>query len=240
MIQNLNDIFSDSFASADMGYRIIQIRRDRRFGKLTVLGESAKFHSTTGCAVRGLICKCQCGAIKDIRLGDLRSGRTISCGCIKRQRQLERCKKHGMTHSPEYKVWQNMLNRCRNPKLREWKRYGGRGITVCQRWKNEFAAFLSNVGRRPSPRHTLDRIRNDGNYCPGNVRWVTQKTQCNNKSSNRHIKWNEELHTAKEWSEIVGVGYGTLLYRLRMGWPIYLAMTVPPHKWSIIHSRKPL
>lgn len=120
---------------------------------------------------------------------------------------------------PEYKVWASMKNRCYNPKdRRSWLPYGGRGITICERWRNSFAAFLADMGRRPSPQHQLDRIDNDGPYCPENCRWATRKEQANNRRNNHFITHDGVTLTLTQWAERTGIPYGTLKARLKAGW----------------------
>lgn len=149
-----------------------------RFGRLTVRSEGIPTAHH-----RRVICRCDCGSIKTVHLNALRRGATRSCGCLR----LETNRRHGMHKTPEYRVWAGMLDRCTNSKSRCWRNYGGRGIVVCQRWRQSFEAFLQDVGRRPSPVHSIDRFpNNNGNYEPGNVRWATGREQRLNK---RAVIW---------------------------------------------------
>lgn len=116
---------------------------------------------------------------------------------------------HGMSHYPEYSVWQNMKNRCDNKNCAKYKVYGGRGIKYEPRW-SDFFNFFSDIGPRPTAKHTLDRINVNGNYCKENCRWVTNKENCRNKNNNRLIRGK----TLAEWSEIIGVKRSTLAQRL--------------------------
>jgi hypothetical protein len=142
------------------------------FGRLTVLSEAPA--SRWGPRV---LCRCTCGTQHVVATASLRTGLSTSCGCLWR----ETITKHGMWARPEYKVWAAMIQRCHNPRVKPYANYGGRGIQVCDRWRRSFVAFLRDVGRRPSPDLTLDRIDNDGNYEPGNVRWATWTEQAHNK-----------------------------------------------------------
>jgi len=111
----------------------------------------------------------------------------------------------------------DLKSRCNNPKVRNYNRYGGRGIKVCDRW-NEFENFLEDMGLRPSPNHSIDRINNDGNYEPGNCKWSDRAQQGANKSNNIRLVYNGESKTASEWARLTGVKYRTLLCRIKRGW----------------------
>lgn len=139
----------------------------------------------------------------------------------------------GYSKSAEVQAWANMKQRCYNDKIREYKHYGGRGITVCDRWLNDFKAFLSDLGRRPSRKHSLDRHPNkDGNYEPGNVRWANVKEQQRNKRNNVFIAALGESKTVAEWGEIWGVRQETILSRMKRGWPNGIAVSRPTRAWK--------
>lgn len=133
-------------------------------------------------------CRCDCGRTTIVRSEQLRSGHTRSCGCLGRDKVIERSTKHGhcvgQTKTPEYQAWSKAIDRCRNPRTTGFENYGGRGIAVCSRWLNSFEDFLADMGPRPR-RHSLDRINNDGDYEPANCRWATRKVQANNTRRNR-------------------------------------------------------
>ncbi len=121
-----------------------------------------------------------------------------------------------------------MKTRCLNPHSKAYKHYGGRGIGICERWLISFANFLADVGRKPSPKHTLDRWPNpDGDYEPGNVRWATQQEQMNNQSGNRHLTLKDETHTVAEWARLLNVPRTIIKDRLRLGWSDEHALTTP-------------
>lgn len=146
-----------------------------RFGRLVVT-ELAPSMVVSGRSRRHWRCSCDCGEVVTVIALALISGGTKSCGCFR----LDRITTHGMTGTPEYRSWRSMLQRCMNVSSNRYMNYGGRGISVCDRWM-DFANFFSDMGSRPSLDYSLDRIDNDGNYEPGNCRWATRSEQQRNK-----------------------------------------------------------
>lgn len=143
-------------------------------------------------------CKCDCGGEKVTRTETLRMGATKSCGCLQRETAIITGKKtsiHGMKHSPEYRVWRTMKQRCNNPNAANYHLYGGRGVNVCKRWKDSFKTFYSDLGPRPSKKYSLDRTDPDGNYEPGNCRWATTKDQLANRRTFVEMT-NEDMNLA--------------------------------------------
>jgi hypothetical protein len=122
------------------------------------------------------------------------------------------------TAHPLYSTWRNMLGRCNNPKDAGYRRYGGRGIKVCKRWTKSFAAFVKDMGPKPSPKHSIDRRNNDGNYKPGNCRWATMKEQQRNRSDNVIITIDERSQPLSAWAEQFGLSRGTIDKRFELGW----------------------
>jgi len=147
-----------------------------RFGRLTAVSYS---HSAR--KQRHWLCRCDCGGSHVAAAADLRSGNTRSCGCLQPEVVGRNNAKHGLSHLPEYAVWKAMKHRCCNPHSSDYKRYGGRGIKVCDRWLNSFEAFLKDMGERPFADAQIDREDNDGDYEPGNCRWVDRVTNINNR-----------------------------------------------------------
>ena len=162
----------------------VKNRIGQRFGRLLVIGYS---HVTKERSA-AWECKCECGQIIVVRVQHLRSGHTQSCGCYNRERVRKALFKHGnavrsQPKTPEYNSWYGMKSRCYEKNAKGYKNWGGRGISVCDRWRNSFPNFLADMGRKPSPDLSIDRIDNDGNYEPGNCRWATRSQQQRNKST---------------------------------------------------------
>jgi hypothetical protein len=149
----------------------------QRFGKLVAV----EYSHTDGNRTARWLCQCDCGSQAVIRAHSLASGRAKSCGCSKRRLD-------GLSNTPEYKIWESMRRRCSDPKTINYKYYGGRGISVCQRWEDTFKNFYADMGPRPSPLHSIDRKNNDGNYEPGNCGWATDLEQGANKRQRQSAK----------------------------------------------------
>lgn len=198
-----------------------------RSGRLEVIEFVGPIANTTLWRVR-----CDCGTEKVVRRGNLLS--TKSCGCLTKERLAARAT-HGLTrtgqHHPLYSVWESMNKRCHGKTL--YPRYGGRGISVCQRWrfgdgkKTGFECFLEDMGEKPSPSHSIDRIDCNGQYEPQNCRWATQLEQQRNKSSNRVIEFDGRQMTLAEAIELTDLKEGTVAARLAKGWPVEKALTTP-------------
>jgi hypothetical protein len=198
----------------------------RVFGGLTVVGFGGYYERRNRRYARWS-CRCECGSIKTIRGSDLTSGRVVSCGCRKAARAKTLNLTHGRRASKEYRSWCAMIARCTRPANVSYPGYGGRGITVCQEWRDSFETFVSDVGPAPSPRHSLDRIDANGNYEPGNCRWATMKEQARNTRRNRLLTLNGETLTMAEWAERLGTSPQTLAMRLKLGWTHHRVLTFP-------------
>ncbi len=134
---------------------------------------------------------------------------------------------HGLSKTATYRVWADMKTRCYNPNRHQFKYYGERGITVCERWLNCFENFLLDMGEKPEGL-TIDRIDNNGDYSPDNCRWVSQKAQCNNRRTNKTITFQNETLTYAQWSVRLGAWKGLVGERIKAGWSEVLAITTPP------------
>jgi hypothetical protein len=194
-----------------------------RFGRLVVIRELESVKTPNGTVNRMVECRCDCGTERAFRLPLLRNGKTKSCGCLFRELAIERGHKfggkkiHGGTGTPEYRIWHGMKARCLYPGNGNYERYGGRGIKVCDRWKDSFPAFLADMGPRPSDEHSIDREDNDGNYEPGNCRWATIEVQANNRSNNIRLEIDGRAMTVAECAEETGLSKELIYIRLKRG-----------------------
>lgn len=150
------------------------------------------------------VCKCACGVLKVVATESLRAGLTKSCGCLRASQIRSRSLRHGhkvnYSGSGEYRCWQHAKSRCNNAKDKKFGDYGGRGITMCPKWENDFGSFLEDMGPRP-PDTSLDRIDNNGNYEPGNCRWATPKEQSLNRRVNVWLEFRGERMTLSQFAE---------------------------------------
>lgn len=207
--------------------RSVDLTGREPFGRLTVLRFTGYVLSGgQGCAA--WLCRCECGTEKVILAGNLTSGGSRSCGCVTLEKaRLQKTNlKHGKHGSPEYRIWHGMKRRCLG---KSYRNYGGRGIRVCARWRGRggFVNFLTDVGERPSPEHSLERIDNDGDYEPGNVKWGTRFEQNRNRRTNVWLTHGGETLCARDWAKRVGLNHQTLAHRLAAGWSVEQALTTP-------------
>jgi len=176
------------------------------YGKLTVIEFS---HVKSEIYWR---CRCECGNATLVAGSKLRRGSTQSCGC-------NRETQGGGHGTPEYRSWREMKRRCYNSSYREYHLYGGRGIAICDRWRTSFTNFLADMGPKPSPLHSIDRLDNDGNYEPDNCRWTTPMEQGQNTRKARLLTHNGKTLSIRAWARKLGIAHQTLISRLAKGWP---------------------
>ena len=171
-------------------------------------------------------CQCDCGRETTAFYMNLKTGRTRSCGCLKRDTIGALNRSHMMCRTPTWNSWRAMVERCTNPKNIGWRLYGGRGIEVCPRWL-KFENFFADMGVRPKGK-TLDRVNGALGYAPDNVRWATMKEQQRNRRNNRPLTLNGKTQTLTGWAKATGIKRQCIDRRLRRGWTIEKALTIPP------------
>jgi hypothetical protein len=205
----------------------VQDLRGLTFGRLTVVDYAGRRRGADKC-YHYWHCACLCGNTHVARGHGLSGGGVRSCGCVGREfnRSGDARRRHGMRHSAEYNTWCGMRQRCHNPNALSYARYGGRGIKVCERWRDSFDAFYEDMGPKPSPGHQLERVDNAGPYAPNNCRWATQTEQANNRRNNRVLTHQGESLTVMEWSRRTGIPGVVIRRRLdRYAWPVARALS---------------
>lgn len=186
--------------------------KGQKYGRLTVLERAG----TNSQVLATWVAQCDCGTVGVYVGRSIRDGHTRSCGCLQRELLAERSrrsvKKPRQKLPPEYAIWQGIKDRCHNPNNPAYKNYGGRGIEVCAQWRNDYKQFVSDMGFRPDPLLTLDRIDNNKGYSPENCRWASRKDQCRNKRNNRKVIRDDGMvfNTIAEAAESVGGGMGNI------------------------------
>lgn len=186
------------------------------YGRLRVIGYVSGEESGLPGGRSGWKCRCECGNETVSTGSNLRSGRTNSCGCYHKEVVSKAQKTHGMSKTQIYVLWEGMIRRCSNPGHERFASYGGRGISVCERWK-DFKNFFEDMGQNPVGM-TLDRIDNNLGYSPENCRWATHTQQARNKSNNAFLTYQGRTLCHAEWAEELGVSQGILSARVRRGW----------------------
>lgn len=164
---------------------------------------------------RHVFLKCNCGNLFSIQLNAIKSGHTKSCGCFRRNMVANNNFRHGLRKLPEYSLWLNMKQRCTNTKYKNFRIWGGRGITICNRWLSSFESFYNDMGKQPFKRAGIDRINNELGYSKENCRWASPKTQCNNTRRNVMISFNNEIKSAAMWAQELNLSYPKMMYHLR-------------------------
>ena len=197
------------------------------FNRLTVLEEirEAKYGQ------RRWICICECGNQVTTTPFRLHKRHAKSCGCYSSDQTAQRNTTHNKSKLPGYAIWKNIRTRCYNTKTKVYKNYGGRGIELCERWQ-DFSKFLDDLGSRPTPKHSVERKDNNGNYCPENCCWATRKEQGRNQRSNRPLEFKGETHIMIEWAEKLNIPAYVIHDRLKLGWTVERALSDP-------YKRKP-
>ena len=197
----------------------------QRFGKLTVIAraENNKHNSAMW------LCKCDCGTEKIIQGDCLLKGHTKSCGCLRASLLPILGLKHGLGKTRLHSIWLDMRRRCYKKNRKAYKDYGGRGITICDEWKDDFLSFYNwSINNGYEDNLTIDRIDVNSNYEPSNCRWITKREQCKNTRANINITYNNQTKTLSEWAEILKINYNTLHSRIKvLKYPVEKAFTKP-------------
>lgn len=186
----------------------------KKFGRMTIIQRVDKVL---------VQCRCDCGTEKVVRALSLKYGHISSCGCLRKELLATKNRTHGYTRTRTYAIWSGMITRCSNPARREYKWYGERGIKVCERWTT-FQNFLDDMGEAPAG-FSIDRINPDGPYTKNNCRWATTTEQAVNKRRTVYMTLLGETKPMATWAKDLGIPYGTLKSRKRLGWPDERALT---------------
>ena len=197
----------------------------KRLGRLTVLGRN--LDNPKGPVMWDCICDCGNKVVRNAKW--IRSNGVQSCGCYTREHLISRVTSHGQSRSPEYRAWVGMKMRCENETNGAYCKYGERGIRVCERWQT-FENFFADMGPKPSPKHTLDRIDGTKGYSPDNCRWASHKEQQRNLKNNVYLEHDGKSLIAADWAVIVGIDAKTIQSRVtKLGWTTEEALTLPLH-----------
>lgn len=175
----------------------------KRYGKWVVLSKE-KYPD--------YVCRCDCGTTRMQRKHDLITNRTTSCGCS--------CIKHGMCETSEHNIWRGIKDRCFNKRNINYRRYGAKGISICDEWKKDFNSFFNHIGKRPSLKHSVDRIDNNRGYEPGNVRWATKREQSNNTTQTIRVEFAGIIMTNSDWADVFKIKTKSFCGGIKSGLPV--------------------
>lgn len=208
--------------------RKIEVKEGDRYGRLTVIKEVESIPWKRG-RRRTVLCKCDCGTEKVFGLSNIRRGTTTSCGCYYKEIAIKLRGKYGeLVNTKLYGVWKTMKQRCYDSNKQHYECYGGRGIVVCDEWKDDFLEFYNwAMVNGYKEGLSIDRIDVNGNYEPVNCRWVNHIEQCNNRRDNTRLTLGNETHTISEWSKKLGIKPNTLQNRKSSGWSDEDVLTKP-------------
>lgn len=200
-----------------------------KYGRLTVVDIIPSVNARKGYSWK---CRCECGKETAVSPYKLITGKTKSCGCGKRDRvktdPLFDRTTHGGRHERLYHIWHGMKQRCERKGNNDYHNYGGRGISVCKEWRNDYSAFKEwALSNGYTDELTIERKNVDGNYCPENCAWISSKAQARNRRTSHWVEYNGERHIVTEWAEIYGVEACALYNRLRLGWSMEKAISTP-------------
>lgn len=204
---------------------------ETRFGKLLIIGPAEPYYGKTNkTPLKRWACLCDCGNTTVQRHCHLVCGRVVSCGCHKAKLSGDRNRTHdqAFNRTPEYNTWSLMKRRCHGDTMEvERRNYRDRGIKVCERWLNSFENFFEDMGKRPSPKHSIERMDTNGDYEPSNCRWALPPEQARNRRNNRHLTYDGKTLIFNDMAALHGIGRKKLWHRLNAGWPLGRALTTP-------------
>ena len=206
---------------------------DQRFGRLVAIRQVGSNSSKS----RLWLCRCDCGNEKVIPANQLYpDGKsTRSCGCLRSDSKRGKAKTHGKSRTPLHRVWLSIVRRCTTPSNNGYPNYGGRGILICDQWRHDIQAFYDHVTQLPDygkKGYSIDRIDNDGNYEPGNVRWATRTEQNRNTRRNVLIAFNGKTQCLQDWANELELSPDTITSRIKAGWDIERALRTPARKYG--------
>jgi hypothetical protein len=204
----------------------------KKYNLLTILKDlgTRKYGGSKKCTATFVLAECECGKQFEVRLHSIRSNQTISCGCLLRSSYHKygiKIKNHHKSRTKDHNRWWGMITRCYNKNRDTYKEYGGRGIIVCEEWKQSFDKFIEDMGYPPTEKHTLERIDNNGNYCKENCTWSTMKEQARNRRNSIKIEYNGDCLSLPEWCEKLNLNYKLIGARLLKGWSFERAISTP-------------
>lgn len=189
------------------------------YGRLTIIKETdSSIYERTH--TRNVLCRCSCGKEKIIDFQSVLKGRSKSCGCYNSEVSSKNHTKHGLCvlspnkKRPEYMIWSKMKARCFTSTNKDYKYYGARGIKVCDRWKNSFALFIQDMGYKPSPKHSIERIDVNKDYSPENCKWILLSEQNKNKRKSNNITFNNKTMALPDWCKELNLSYGMMRHRI--------------------------
>ena len=194
------------------------------FERLTVIRPEIRKASASDTKQRTFwLCRCVCGKEIYTRADTLKVGRAKSCGCFRAEafeKRIIENTKHGLYGTPEYNIWYQIKDRCFNPENKYFHCYGGRGISICAEWLDSVVSFVSDMGKRPSDRHTIERKDNNKGYCPENCIWATSDIQQNNKRNNLVLSFKGKTMTAAQWARELDMNVELIYRRSIRGLPV--------------------
>jgi hypothetical protein len=208
-----------------------EVEIGKRYGRLVVIEEVfPRQINSHGRAVRFIVCKCDCGVVKQRRFNDMKLGKVVSCGCTKRNKMKLKMTTHGMSGARPWRIWINLTQRIDNPNSTSYRYYGGRGVTIPKAWR-KFEGFWGDMEEGYKDSLSLDRIDNDGHYSKENCRWTTSKVQNRNSRHNIILTYGGRSMCVTEWSEETGISAPTIYGRISRGWPHEKALTISPSEY---------